>query len=68
MGDCDKSHDIYMEQAAKCDPPLASKEIATIWLQPLRFFRSKVSGSSGYVPPDEYNDDFDGGCRFLKAG
>ena len=65
-GDCDKSHDIYMEQAAKCDPPLASKEIATIWASALRFFRSKVSGSSGYVPPDEYNDDFGGDAGSLK--
>ena len=65
-GDCDKSHDIYMEQAAKCDPPLASKEIATIWASALRFFRSKVSGSSGYVPPDKYNDDFGGDAGSLK--
>lgn len=65
-GDCDKSHGIYMEQAAKCDPPLASKEIATIWASALRFFRSKVSGSSGYVPPDKYNDDFGGDAGSLK--
>lgn len=65
-GDCDKAHDIYLEQAAKCDPPLDDREIATIWDSARKFFRNKVSGSSGYVPPDEYNDDFGGNAGSLK--
>lgn len=60
-GECDKAHEVFMEQAAKCDPPLEDTELNTIWNSALRFFRNKVSKQSGYVPPDAYNDDFDGG-------
>ena len=38
----------------------------TIWFSALKFFRKKISGSSGYVPPDQYNDDFGGGAGSLR--
>lgn len=59
-GECDKAHEAFMEQADKCDPPLGDAELKTIWNSALKFFRNKISGSNGYVPPDQYNDDFGG--------
>lgn len=64
-GECDKAHDLFLEQADKCDPPLDNSELQTIWFSALKFFRNKVQGGDGYVPPDEYNDDF-GGDNHLK--
>lgn len=65
-GDCDKAHEVYLEQAAKCDPPLGDAELSTIWGSALKFFRNKVSVSSGYVPPDQYNSDFNGESGSLR--
>ena len=59
-GECDKAHEVFLEQAAKCDPPLEDAELSTIWFSALKFFRNKISGSNGYVPPDQYNNDFGG--------
>lgn len=59
-GECDKAHEVFLEQAAKCDPPLDDAELSTIWFSALKFFRNKISGSNGYVPPDQYNNDFGG--------
>lgn len=65
-GECDKAHEVFLEQAAKCDPPLEDAELKTIWLSALKFFRNKVSNGSGYVPPDQYNNDFGDGPGALK--
>ena len=65
-GECDKARDIFYEEAAKCNPPLADSELQTIWFSALKFFRKKISGSNGYVPPDQYNDDFGGGVGSLR--
>lgn len=65
-GECDKAHEVFLEQAAKCDPPLEDPELKTIWFSALKFFRNKVSNGSGYVPPDQYNNDFGDGPGSLK--
>lgn len=65
-GECDKAHEVFQEQAAKCDPPLEDAELSTIWFSALKFFRNKISGSSGYVPPDQYNNDFGGEVGSLR--
>lgn len=57
-GECDKALEVFKEQADKCDPPLGDAELKTIWFSALKFLRNKISGSSGYVPPDQYNNDF----------
>lgn len=57
-GECDKALEVFKEQADKCDPPLGDAELKTIWFSARKFFRNKISGSSGYVPPDQYNNDF----------
>lgn len=65
-GECDKAHEIFLEQAAKCDPPLDDSELSTIWFSAVKFFRNKISGNGGYVPPDQYNNDFGGEPGSLK--
>lgn len=64
-GECDKAQEVFLEQAAKCDPPLGEQELRTIWFSALKFFRNKVQSGDGYVPPDQYNDEF-GGDGSLK--
>lgn len=61
FGDTDKAHQIFLDEAAKCDPPLEEDELKTIWYSALKFFRNKIKDQDGYVPPDQYNDDFESG-------
>lgn len=65
-GECDKAHEVFLEQAEKCDPPLEDSELNTIWFSALKFFRNKVSKDSGYIPPDQYNNDFGDGAGSLR--
>ena len=59
-GICDKAHDLFLERAAKCDPPLQSSELNTIWKSAVKFAQ-KVQADPAYIPPDEYNDEFGAG-------
>lgn len=65
-GECDKAHEIFLDQAAKCDPPLEDSELATIWFSAVKFYRNKIAGSDGYVPPDQFNNDFGNAPGSLK--
>ena len=65
-GESDKAHDIFLEEAEKCNPPLDDSELQTIWFSAIKFFRNKVAGDSGYVPPNQYNDDFGGEAGSLR--
>lgn len=55
-GDTDEAYQCFLEEAAKCDPPLSDSELKTIWRSARKFY-SRVSSQDGYVPPDVYNDD-----------
>lgn len=57
-GSTGKAHEIYLEEAQKCDPPMDDEELTVIWNSAIKFAR-KVQGQDGYVPPDDYNSDFD---------
>lgn len=59
-GDTDKAHEAFLEHARKCDPPLPDAELKTIWNSAVKFFRKSIVTQEGYVPPDEYNADFEG--------
>ena len=65
-GVTEKAREAFLEHARKCAPPLPEKELSTIWASAVRFFNKKVATSEGYVPPEEYNDDF--GKASLKPG
>ena len=64
-GATEKAHEIFMEEAGKCNPPLEDAELAMIWQSACRF-AEKVQGQEGYVAPDAYNDEF--GRESLKPG
>ncbi len=56
-GNTKKAHEIFMEEADRCDPPLDEDELASIWSSATRFYE-KLRKQDGYVSPDEYNNDF----------
>lgn len=64
-GATERAHEIFMEEAAKCNPPLEDAELAMIWQSACRF-AEKIQGQEGYVAPDAYNDEF--GRESLKPG
>ena len=64
-GATEKAHEIFMEEADKCRPPLEDAELSMIWQSACRF-AEKVKSQDGYVAPDEYNDEFAG--ETLKPG
>lgn len=53
-GDTDEAHEAFLEEAARCDPPLPEAELRQIW-RSARSFYSRISSQEGYVPPEEYN-------------
>lgn len=59
-GDTDKAHQVFLEQADKCQPPLDDAELAIIWGSAQKFYTNTVMTQPGYVAPDQYNDDFEG--------
>lgn len=54
-GITDQAHEIFLEEAAKCDPPLDDEELSKIWKSGCSFAR-KVQKQEGYVPPDEFGN------------
>ena len=56
-GITEKAYDLFLERAEKCTPPLSQTELNTIWKSAVRFAR-KVQSADGYIPPEEYNNDF----------
>ena len=64
FGITDKAYSLYMERAEKCDPPLSAHELDTIWNSALKFYKNRVEGQDGYVPPEQFNDEF--GSASLK--
>lgn len=66
FGECERAHEVFLEEATKCETPLSDEELKTIWYSALKFYRNKVSQQNGYVPPDQYNNDFAGEPGSLK--
>lgn len=58
-GITEKAHEAFLEHAKKCDPPLPESELKTIWNSAAKFFKKSIVNQEGYVPPDEYNADFE---------
>lgn len=54
-GDTDEAYQAFLDEAAKCVPPLENSELNTIWHSAQRFF-SRIREQAGYVPPEAYND------------
>ena len=54
-GDTDKAYQTFLEEAAKCEPPLDNSELGTIWHSAQRFY-ARLSNQEDYVAPEVYND------------
>lgn len=52
-GVTERAHEIFLERAEKCDPPLSDEELGRIWHSAEKFAK-KVQSEPGYVPPEEY--------------
>ncbi|MCR4691291.1 MAG: DUF5906 domain-containing protein [Lachnospiraceae bacterium] len=57
-GVTDRAFEIFLQEADKCDPPMEEEELKTIWASATKFFEKKIQSQEGYIPPDDYNDDF----------
>lgn len=57
FGDGDKAYQSFLEEAAKCQPPLENSELINIWNSAKKFY-GKVSSQEGYIPPEQYNSEF----------
>ena len=55
-GDSEDAHQCFIDEAAKCIPPLDDSELSTIWKSAERFY-TKIQQQPDYVPPEVYNDD-----------
>lgn len=56
-GNTEKAHDIYLEKAQLCSPPLENSELALIWSSAVKFGK-KVQAQVGYVSPEEFNKGY----------
>ena len=65
-GDSDQTHDLFLQEAAKCDPPLPDEELATIW-RSARSFYQRIRRQPDYVPPEKYNADTPDDFAFRPA-
>lgn len=54
-GDTERAYQIFLEEAARCVPPLDNAELSAIWHSAQRFY-TKLSQQDGYVAPEVYND------------
>lgn len=54
-GDTQKAYEAYIEEVARCSPPLPEQEIQSVWKSAQRFFHEKVKKQPGYVPAEVYN-------------
>ena len=56
-GVSDRAHGIFVQEAAKCDPPLHEDELDTIWYSAVKFAQ-RVHMQDGYMDPETYNAEF----------
>ena len=57
-GNTDETYEIFVNEAAKCDPPLEEQELNTIWRSAVRFWETVISMEDNYTDPSIYNQDF----------
>ena len=53
-GISERAYSIFIEESNKCNPPLESDELETIWRSACRFAK-KVMEQDGYIPPEKYD-------------
>lgn len=60
FGVTEKARNAFLEHAGKCDPPLSDHELDVIWASAVKFYNRTIASQEGYIPPDQYEGDFDG--------
>lgn len=53
----DKAHELFLEEAEKCETAIEEDELTTIWNSAVKFAK-KVQDQEGYVAPGDFNKDF----------
>lgn len=62
----EESHQIFLDEAKKCDPPLPDEELSLIWHSAKNFVQL-IEKQPGYIPPEDYNERaFKGPAGSLK--
>ena len=56
----DKTHELFLFEASKIDPPLPENELESIWKNAYKF-EKKLSLQPDYIPPDQYNHEIPAG-------
>ena len=51
--DTDFAHDLFLEQAKYCNPPLSEGELANIW-KSNQAYLARMKAQKKYIPPQEY--------------
>lgn len=57
LGNTDEAYRQFLKEAEKCSPPLDDAELRHIWASAVKF-GVKVAAQEGYIPPEQYNQDF----------
>lgn len=57
FGVTDEAKQLFLEKADQCQPPLQDDELEAIWRSAVKFYQ-RVSQSEGYLPPDQFNSDY----------
>lgn len=57
LGNTDEAYQQFLKEAEKCSPPLDDAELSHIWASAVKF-GAKVAAQEGYIPPEQYNQDF----------
>ena len=53
-GATEEAHQLFLQKAEECVPPLEDEELNTIWNSAVKF-GARVSAQDGYIPPEQYN-------------
>ena len=57
FGRTEAAWDLFMQESRRCDPPLPTPELRSIWTSAVRFFDKVIAASPEYIPPEEYHGD-----------
>lgn len=57
LGNTEEAYKQFLKEAEKCNPPLEDAELQHIWASAVKF-GAKVSAQEGYIPPEQYNQEF----------
>lgn len=57
-GATDETHEKFLREAERCNPPLPDAELSKIWYSAKKF-GLKVASQEGYIPPSEYGKSYE---------